>query len=82
VISGSYLDRRRFSFTVERDGIGLTFHNEHRPLEAYIQALAAAGLLIELIREPRCPDKMVARDPESGRWQRIPLSLQLRAIKP
>jgi hypothetical protein len=37
------------------------------------RALESAGLLIEAIREPRASD---------GRWQRIPLSLQLRAVKP
>ena len=81
VISGSYLERRRFSFTVERDGVRLTFHNEHRPMEVYIHALAAAGLLTETIREVGCPDQVAARDAESGRWQRIPLFLHLRAVK-
>jgi hypothetical protein len=58
---------------VERDGVRLTFHSEHRPLESYSRALEAAGLLTEAIREPRAA---------AGRWQRIPLILQLRAVKP
>ena len=46
------------------------------------RALEAAGLLIEAIREPRTPDHMVAAAPGQRRWQRIPLSLHLRAVKP
>jgi hypothetical protein len=51
-------------------------------LEAYGQALEEAGLLIEAIREPRAPEDYVARQPSRRRWQRIPMSLHLRAIKP
>jgi hypothetical protein len=40
---------------------------------AHEQINLPALLLIEAIREPGAPD---------GRWQRIPLSLQLRAVKP
>jgi hypothetical protein len=58
---------------IDRGEVRLTFHSEHRPLESYSRALESAGLLIEAIREPRAPD---------GRWQRIPLSLQLRTVKP
>ena len=60
----------------------MTFHSEHRPVEAYSRALEAAGLLIEAIRETRAPDAMVADAPAQRRWQRIPLSLHLRAVKP
>jgi hypothetical protein len=63
-------------------GIQLTFHSEHRPLEAYSRALEAAGLLIEAIRETRTPDTLVAASPGKRRWQRIPLALHLRAVKP
>ena len=81
VITGSYLDPAPSITTIERDGIRLTFHSEHRPLESCIQALAAAGLLTETIREVRAPDEVVARDPDARRWQRIPLFLHMRAIK-
>lgn len=60
----------------------LTFHSEHRPVEAYSRALEAAGLLIEAIREVGAPDSVVAAAPGQRRWQRIPLSLHLRAVKP
>jgi hypothetical protein len=60
----------------------VTFHSEHRPLEAYSLALEAAGLLVEAIREPKAPDELVIRQPTQRRWQRIPLFLHLRAVKP
>ncbi|HJY62424.1 MAG TPA: class I SAM-dependent methyltransferase [Streptosporangiaceae bacterium] len=72
-IAGSYLDPGPADWVTDRGEVRLTFHSEHRPLESYSRALESAGLLIEAIREPGAPD---------GRWQRIPLSLQLRAVKP
>jgi hypothetical protein len=82
VISGSYLDPAQDRWVHDRSGVRLTFHSEHRPLEAYMRAVEAAGLLTEAIREVRAPDHVVARDPRARRWQRIPLFLHLRAIKP
>ena len=82
LIEGSYLDTAPADWVLDRRGIRMTFHSEHRPIEAYSRALQAAGLLIEAIREPRAPDALVAADPAGRRWQRIPLSLHLRALKP
>jgi SAM-dependent methyltransferase len=82
VISGSYLDPAPTDWAAERGGVRLTFHSEHRPLQAYSLALERAGLLIEAIREIRVPDELVDGDPAKRRWQRIPLFLHLRAIKP
>ena len=82
VISGSYLDSARSDWVFDRAGVRMTFHSEHRPLESYVRALEAGGLLIEAIREPKPPGRIVARDPAAGRWRRIPLFLQLRAVKP
>jgi hypothetical protein len=59
----------------------LTFHSEHRPLEAYSRALEAAGLLIEAVREVGATDQVVTDHPSNRRWQRIPLFLHVRAIK-
>jgi SAM-dependent methyltransferase len=81
VITGSYLDARRTGEVAERDGVRLTFHSEHRPLEAYARALEDAGLLTETIREVR-PSDEVAASPSSRRWQRVPLLLHLRAVRP
>lgn len=81
VIEGSYLDTGPADWAAERAGIQLTFHSEHRPVEAYSRALEGAGLLIEAIRETRAPDAVVAADPGEHRWQRIPLFLHARAVK-
>jgi hypothetical protein len=82
VIDGSYLDQAVADWVAEGGGIQLTFHSEHRPLEAYSRALEAAGLLIEAIREVRAPDTVAAGHPGARRWQRIPLFLHIRAVKP
>jgi SAM-dependent methyltransferase len=79
-IRGSYLDAHRNADEVERDGLSMTFHSEHRPLEAYFRALAAAGFVVESLRETRVPDA-AAESPASKRWQRIPLFLHLHARK-
>jgi SAM-dependent methyltransferase len=80
-IEGSYLDQAPADWRADRGGITMTFHSEHRPLEAYSQALEAAGLLIEAIREPRPSEELLTRRPKQRRWQRIPMSLHLRAVK-
>ena len=72
VIGGSYMGRARYHDDVERDGLSMTFHSEHRPLQAYAEALEGAGLVVERIRE------VTVDDPED-RWRRIPLFLHLRA---
>ena len=82
VIAGSYADAAPVADAVDRDGYRLTFHSEHRPLEAYSRALEAAGLLTEAIREARLSEEAAERDPEHRRWARIPLFLHLRAVRP
>ncbi len=80
-IKGSYLDPFDYSDQVERDGLAMTFHSRHRPLESYFRALEEVGLLVEALREPRVPDHAI--DSESGRrWQRVPLFLHIRARRP
>jgi SAM-dependent methyltransferase len=81
VIDGSYLEPRPADWSASRGGVALTFHSEHRPLQAYSRALEAAGLLIEAIREPAAPDQVVRDDPDYHRWQRIPLFLHMRAVR-
>lgn len=81
VIHGSYLEVFRSSGRAERDGLAMTFHWEHRPLEAYFQALQDAGFLVEALREPSVPDAVADR-PQAKRWQRVPLFLHVRAIRP
>jgi SAM-dependent methyltransferase len=74
IIEGSWFERRSLADTCERDGYVMTFHTEHRPLQDYTEALAAAGFLIERLREVTEPDP-------SDRWYRIPLFLHMRAIR-
>ena len=81
VVQGSYLQPSRYADEVERDGLAMTFHSEHRPLESYVRALEDAGLLIESLREPSYPEAAVVAE-SSRRWQRLPLFLHIRALKP
>jgi SAM-dependent methyltransferase len=74
VIEGSYLEQRATSDTVERDGYTMTFHSEHRPLQAYTSALAGAGFVIERLHEVTEPDP-------ASKWHRIPLFLHIRALR-
>ncbi|MCP2169068.1 class I SAM-dependent methyltransferase [Goodfellowiella coeruleoviolacea] len=75
VIEGTYFDRRRFEDEAERDGMRMVFRGWAYPLSAYSQALEAAGLLIESLREPVA----VAA---SGVPYRLPYHLWIRAIRP
>jgi SAM-dependent methyltransferase len=80
VIDGTYLSEFRYSDHLERDGLTMTFHSAHRPLETYAAALAAAGLLIETIREPAWDSP-----PRTARfrgWARVPMFCFIRALKP
>lgn len=80
VVSGSYLDRSHYADSIERDGLELTIVSEHRPLEAYVGAICASGLLIDALRESVLPPDAVNVE-RSRRWLRIPLFLHLRALK-
>jgi len=75
VISGSYLHTLRYAETFTRDdGLNMTFHGEHRPLQAYTEALTEAGFVIERLREVTDPDPARA-------WQRVPLFLNIVAAR-
>ena len=81
VIKGEYLRAFQYADTVERDGLTMTFNSQHRSVEAYFIALEKAGLLIETLREPSVPEHAIVS--EGGRrWQRLPLFLHLRALRP
>jgi SAM-dependent methyltransferase len=79
VIKGAYLARHRVEETVERDGLRMTFSGWRYPLEDYARALEAAGLVIQVLREPAPAG--VAEDPEFRRWRRVPMFLTFRAVK-
>jgi SAM-dependent methyltransferase len=74
IIDGSYLEPRRYVDVVAHDDLTVTFHGEHRPLEAYTEALADAGFVIERLREPTNPDP-------AKPWRRVPLFLNIRAAR-
>ena len=76
VIEGSYFERTRKEVPVERDGLRMTFLDAHRPLEDYFQALEAAGLVVERLRE--IPD--ISDSEGAPRWRRVPLFLHIRAL--
>ncbi len=80
VIAGSYLERFRYEDYLERDGLSVTMASEHRPLEAYFEALAAAGFLVERLREPALPEAALRR-PRQRCWQRVPMFLHIRAVR-
>ena len=81
VTEGSCLDRFRYRDEIEREGLEMTFVSDHRRLEAYADALAEAGLLIERLREPAIAESAIVHA-RSRRWQRVPLFLNARAVKP
>jgi SAM-dependent methyltransferase len=72
IIEGSYLRPEHYVDAFTRDGLTVTFHSAHRPLEAYTEALADAGFVIERLREPTSPDP-------GKPWRRVPLFLDILA---
>jgi SAM-dependent methyltransferase len=74
VVRGSYFTELRYADDVVRDGLPMRFESEHRPLESYSRALEDAGFAIEAIREVGDPDP-------SDKWSRMPLFLDLRAVR-
>lgn len=74
VIHESWFEHRRMSDRCAREGLTMTFHSEHRPLQAYADAVADAGLLIERIAEVGEPDP-------SDKWHSVPLFLHIKAVK-
>ncbi len=81
VIKGDYLRPFPYSDTVASDGLTMTFHSQHWPLEAYFVALEQAGLLVDALRERGIPDEAIVSE-SSRKWQRLPLFLHVRARKP
>jgi SAM-dependent methyltransferase len=74
VVRGSYLAEHRYADDVERDELSMRFESAHRPLEAYTRALEHAGFAIEALREVSEPNP-------TDKWYRIPLFLDLRAVR-
>jgi SAM-dependent methyltransferase len=73
-IRSSYFSHTRYVDDVERNGLPMRFESEHRPLETYARALERAGFAIEAVREVGGPDP-------ASKWSRMPLFLDLRAVR-
>ena len=67
------LDSFRYTDVEHRNGLRMTFESQHRPLSSYFDALQAACLVVEALREPK--------NPSNESWSRLPLFLHLRARK-
>jgi SAM-dependent methyltransferase len=80
-IAGSYLERRPFRERFERDGLVMNFNGWTYSLSAYFDALEAAGLRVEALREPPAPPHAIERDERERRWLRLPLFLMFRAAR-
>ncbi len=72
-----YFGHRRFEGSAERDGLTMTFRGWTYSLEDYAIALESAGLVIELLREPRPASSSVGDRSELP----LPMFLYLRAMK-
>jgi hypothetical protein len=72
VIDESYTQPKRYVTARARENLTMTYHGEHRPLQAYTDALTGAGFVIDQLREP------TSTDPQD-KWHRIPLFLHILA---
>jgi SAM-dependent methyltransferase len=72
-MTADYFEPRRGALTAVRDGLRMTFHGWHWALEDYFAALESAALLTETLTEPQPRN--------GGHWDRVPLFLDLRAVR-
>lgn len=73
VIRESYFDRRRYTESIERDGLRMTFESRHWTIEDYVTAIVDAGFVVDAVREVAHPD--------DARWSRLPEFLHVRAVR-
>ena len=76
-VRNDYFSSARVEDTVEVDGLHMTFRGWTHSLEDYSIALHNAGLVIEIIREPK-----PAPDHRYRRWSNLPMFMNVRAVKP
>lgn len=76
VLEGTYFGRQHFDAVESRNGLSMHFAGWSLPLQAYMDALEAAGLAIVSLREPP-PDR--ADTPTLIQWSRVPLFLWIKA---
>jgi SAM-dependent methyltransferase len=82
VVSGSYEGSRPYTEVIVREGITMTFNSLHHTLEGYMRPLEETGFFVEAIREPIPDDDLIRDVPKMARWCRVPMFLQVRALKP
>jgi SAM-dependent methyltransferase len=73
VMTEDYFERRRAALVQYKADLRMTFEAMHRPLQDYFLALEEAGLLVEAVREPG--------NGKGGGWDRLPLFLDIRAVR-
>jgi hypothetical protein len=78
VVEKSYFGRERFQGSEVRNGLQMHFAAWSQPLESYMAALEGAGFAVISLREP-VPDTGVITAAITGRWNRVPLFLWLKA---
>jgi SAM-dependent methyltransferase len=74
VLVEDYFDRRRYSDSIERDDLRMTFESVHWTFQDYFDVLIAAGFQVTALRE--------IGDPQHPRWSRYPLFLHVLAARP
>lgn len=78
----AYFDVQRTADEIERDGIAFTFHQVHRPLQAWLALFLDAGFVIEDVREPRPDERDVIDDPTLAKTYLQPAFLHIRCLHP
>ena len=81
VIDGGYMQARQYVDSVSRAGMEVSFASVHRPLAEYFGALERAGFVVESLREVTADAASAAERPSRRRWLRLPLFLDIRAMK-
>lgn len=74
VIQHAYTKARYYTNVRHREDLTMTYHGIHRPLQAYADALAGAGLVIEQLHER-------SSDNPEDKWSRIPVFLHIVASR-
>jgi SAM-dependent methyltransferase len=80
VIRRSYFEPSRRELPADRAGLTMSFLDAHRPLRDYAEALEHAGFVIDRIREVGDDEEPPQRESQL-RWRRLPLFLDLRAVR-
>lgn len=74
----NYFEVQRTVDEIDRDGLAFTFHQVHRPLEAWLSLLFDAGFRVEDLREPRPTEGDLADAPALAKSRSMPAFLHVR----